>query len=156
MKNLICMLLLASTLGLRVNADQADAAKADTNTPESMGRIPVETSKYITGGVLASAVGFGIGHGIQGRYNEKGWIFTATEVASVVALGVGISSCDTMDKKATCSNNGLITLGALSLVGFHVWEIIDAWTGARPVDVETKAIFVPDPNKPSIGVVINF
>ncbi len=25
--------------------------------------------------LLASAVGFGIGHGIQGRYNDKGWIF---------------------------------------------------------------------------------
>lgn len=124
------------------------------------GRVPVPTGKYITGGVLGSTIGFGIGHAVQGRYGDKGWIFTAGEAAGLTAMVAGLASCkdETQSdgsKEKKCSQDGLIGLGAAALIGFHIWEIVDAWTGARPVD-NMSMILVPDAETPRLGVAFSF
>lgn len=136
-------------------------AHADDEYPATSTRVPVETGRYITGGVLASAVGFGIGHGIQGRYAEKGWIFTATEAAGVAMVVAGVASCDDErqadgSKKWKCDNDGLILAGFGVWIGFHVWEIVDAWTGATPVDSNVKAFIIPNPKSPGLGLAYSF
>ncbi|UYL09615.1 hypothetical protein B9G69_003390 [Bdellovibrio sp. SKB1291214] len=136
-------------------------AHADDEFPKTSTRVPVETGKYITGGVLTSAVGFGIGHGIQGRYAEKGWIFTATETAGLAMVVAGAASCDDEvqangSKKWKCDNDGLILAGFGVWIGFHVWEIVDAWTGATPVDSDVKAFFIPNPKAPGLGLAYSF
>ena len=42
----------------------------------------VSKTNYYAGGALSILPGFGIGHAVQGRWREKGWIFTAGEVVS--------------------------------------------------------------------------
>lgn len=129
-------------------------------------KVEVSTGKYITGGILGSAVGFGIGHAIQGRYGSgKGWIFTAGEAAGLTLFvaGVGRQSCNDSYYGSSNSNscdkssaNGLMVIGLGALIGFHVWEIVDVWTGATPVESNTSAFLIPDVKSPGIGVVYRF
>lgn len=159
--------LIAAVLFIGATAFAQDATKntatEQSESSESSTKVPVPTGKYITGGILASTVGFGIGHAVQGRYEDKGWIFTATEAASVVALSAGLASCkdeyDSYGKKETkCSNNGLVILGFGALIGFHVWELVDAWTGATPVDENSapKVLIIPESNTTKLLVGWNF
>lgn len=54
----------------------------------------VSTPRYIIGGILGTyPIGFGIGHAIQGRYSDRGWIFTATEAASLAVVIAGVGEC---------------------------------------------------------------
>ena len=144
-----------------VTALSFSVARASDEMPENSTRVPVATGKYITGGVIASTVGFGIGHGIQGRYAEKGWIFTASQVAGLGMAIAGFSNCDDEKQadgstKTKCSNNGLGFVGVGVLIGFHVWEIVDAWTGATPVDEKVSFFMIPNPKAPGLGLAYSF
>ncbi len=110
---------------------------------EDADRTPVPTGKYITGGILGTAVGFGIGHGIQGRYSEGGLMFTLTEAGGYLIGTSALLSCSerkddpsTAKKESDCSDSELnqVLLGYGVFLGFHIWEIVDVWRGARPVE----------------------
>lgn len=138
-------------------------ASADPETQTNLDRVPVSKGKYITGGILGSAIGFGIGHGIQGRYAEKGWIFTASEAAGLTVMIVGASQCASDNNKdtnndltCTSSQKTMMSLGLVTMIGFHIWEIVDVWTGARPVEEKTTAFLIPNPEAPGIGISYTF
>lgn len=86
----------------------------------------ISPGRYVTGGVLATGLGWGVGHAIQGRWGERGWIFTVGEAASfatlVYAMAEGFSCNSNCDRYGTW-----MLVGALGLVGFRTWEILDAW-----------------------------
>ena len=86
----------------------------------------ISPGKYVGGGVTATALGWGIGHAIQGRWGERGWIFTVGEAASFVTLiysmAEGFACNSNCDRYTTW-----MMVGALGLVGFRTWEILDAW-----------------------------
>ena len=95
----------------------------------------LSTGRYVTGGVIGSVFGLGIGHAIQGRYIPLGLVFTLGEAAGYAAFFA--------DTKFGTTNTGLVTsvratsigtIGAIGLVvvtGLHIWEVIDLWvTGA--------------------------
>jgi hypothetical protein len=95
-------------------------------------RGPVPQGRYISGGVTGSIVGFGIGHAIQGRYGERGWIFTVGELGSITAMIVGAVQCattrDAYGNERRCTDgDSLIVTGLVGIIGFHVWEVIDLW-----------------------------
>jgi hypothetical protein len=100
-------------------------------------RGPIGTTAYVLGGVLGTyPFGLGIGHAIQGRYSDKGLIFTVGELASVGVILIGVAdSCSSINYSASSSSlncNGSTTLLALGLgayIGLRVWEIIDLWAG---------------------------
>ncbi|MBX3034963.1 MAG: hypothetical protein KF865_13670 [Bdellovibrionaceae bacterium] len=92
---------------------------------------PINDTRYIIGGILGTyPLGFGIGHAIQGRYADRGWVFTAGEAGSLAVLFAGVGSCldhgDWNSERNSC-NGGLMFLGLFGYVGFRVWEIIDVW-----------------------------
>ena len=124
----------------------------------SSSKVPVPTGKYITGGVIASAIGLGIGHGIEGRYADKGWIFTATEATGIAMMVAGCNDRKDRDGDGDkeCNNAGLAAAGVVIAVGFHVWEVVDIWTGATPVDTQPVAFLLPNPEAPGIGVAWRF
>jgi hypothetical protein len=139
----------------------AHAQETASATDASSTKTPVPTGKYVTGGVIGSIFGFGIGHAIQGRYADKGWIFTATEVAGVglaAAANCKTEKDDYGDDKWTCKNgSGLYAIGVGVVLGFHIWEIVDLWADAKPVDDSSpKAYLIPDPQSPGIGVAWRF
>jgi len=87
--------------------------------------------QYIAGGVIGTIFGLGIGHAIQSRYPQKGWIFTVGDAAAYGLL-VGGNIIIANEPAATTgkiSGAGvtLTTVGALGLLGMRIWEIIDLW-----------------------------
>ncbi len=142
---------LGTQAGTQVSEDASD----------TINRVPVSNSTYITGGIIASTVGFGIGHAIHGRWYETGWVFTVAEGAGLLMLNAASSSCSKKAdvngvEKTECSNGGLAIIGLSVFVGFHVWEIVDAWTGAIPIDEGPKAFLIPNPQAPGFGIAWNF
>ena len=87
---------------------------------------------HIGGGLVATFVGFGTGQAVQGRWLERGWIFTVGETASlgvmVYGLGKAATSCVNEDGSDCGSSGlGLVAGGAIALTGLHIWEIVDAF-----------------------------
>lgn len=96
---------------------------------ELLSRGPISTERYVIGGILGTyPFGLGIGHAVQGRYLEKGWVFTVGQLASGAVMIAGLSNCvwSTMARANGC-DNGLFALGVAGYVGFRIWEIIDVW-----------------------------
>jgi hypothetical protein len=90
---------------------------------------PLSTGRYVTGGVIGSAIGFGIGHAIQGRYIPLGLIFTLGEGAGLAAA-IADSKASTTTGVFTSTRTNFGTAGVIGLIvlgGLHVWEIVDVW-----------------------------
>jgi hypothetical protein len=98
----------------------------------------IGTTAYIIGGVVGTyPIGLGVGHAIQGRYMDKGWIFTVGELGSVAVALSGIGSCwDSATSTSHSCNSGMLFLGAMGFVGFRIWEIIDVW--AAPLEINRR------------------
>lgn len=101
---------------------------------ELLSQGSISTGEHIGGGVAALFLGFGIGHAVQGRWMDRGWIFTLGETASVGLVIYGMSraaSCTSLDESGTggCASNGLglVAGGAVALTALHLWETIDAF-----------------------------
>ena len=90
----------------------------------------ISTGSYVLGGIFGTwPVGLGIGHAIQGRYMEKGWMFTAGELGSVALMVVGADDCTdalASSSRKSC-NSSAILWGVVGYVGFRLWEIYDVW-----------------------------
>ncbi len=91
----------------------------------------ISTSRYIIGGVLGTyPIGLGVGHAVQGRWLQGGWIFTAGELGSIALAVAGLAGCiDNTFSSDDCSGgeSSLIIAGVFGYVGFRIWEIIDVW-----------------------------
>lgn len=95
----------------------------------------ISDTRYIIGGILGTyPIGLGLGHAVQGRYMDRGWIFTVGELASLAVLISGLSSSlsDSFEGRESSSGNGALVLGLIGYVGFRVFEIIDVW--ATPIE----------------------
>ncbi|MEZ4363749.1 MAG: hypothetical protein R3B48_26460 [Kofleriaceae bacterium] len=96
------------------------------------GEIP--TGRYVFGGIVSSMYGFGIGHAIQKRWTESGWLFTVGEIASL-ALAVHTiqrASSDCVRTEIECAGQRgyavLTGLALLSYTGFRIAEVTDSWS----------------------------
>lgn len=99
---------------LQLTAEQQDLLDA--------GEIPV--GGWLTGGVLSTFLGFGVGQAIQGRYKSRGWMFTVGDSVAVTVALYGAARC--------CGPAGhkeeYMVLGGLAvLVGLRIWQTLDAW-----------------------------
>ena len=108
------------------NESQDNKPQAD-NIPQISQQKTIENDKYIGSGIVGSLIGFGIGHAIQGRYLEKGWIFTVLEVGFFVGANAFLSSWPdntiVINGDPTIFTYVLVTIG----VGLRIWQIIDLW-----------------------------
>lgn len=95
-------------------------------------------TRYITGGILGTLPGFGLGHTIQGRWKDRGWIFTVGELASLSVfyysglscLGEGVSN--SISRGTNDGSSGscyLANVAFAGFIGFKIWEIVDLWYG---------------------------
>jgi hypothetical protein len=86
--------------------------------------------QHAGGGALAFVVGFGTGHMVQGRWTDIGWVFTIGDVASYAAIYFGardLVNCVDMPDCRNVRASTLILSGIVGLVGFHIWETLDAF-----------------------------
>jgi hypothetical protein len=91
----------------------------------------ISDGQYIGGGLLSIFPGFGIGQAVQGRWSDRGYIFTLGETAAMGLVIYGISKNDCFLAIDPCHDDsdgvGEFLVGLLAYTGFRVWEIIDAW-----------------------------
>ena len=133
--------------------------------------------------MLGMTLGFGSGHAVQGRYKEKGWIFTAGEGLAVGGLILSASQCDTEKAETRIGGTSvqssvnrecqgaLPLLSILSFVGFRVWQVVDLITHTgqttngylEQVEAEQNqrpwavGLYLPDSQSPpSLGLVLNW
>ncbi len=162
MKFCRCIVLLLLMQSGVVLADSS--VRRDTEGRIGMGR-------YITGGVVGTTLGFGIGHAMQERYwRDYGWVFTVGGVLTTLALvASGLSSkCrrDDFDASRNASEGGnaacvaqkerdgrqVLTVWAL----FKAIEAVAVWW-PRNVSfdaLETKAHEANDDRIPRLGCVV--
>lgn len=89
-------------------------------------RGEIDQNLYIGGALIGTFLApFGIGQAVQGRWSDRGWIFTVGEAASIGVIIAGISRFDS----STDDGEGLLIAGVLGLVGFRIWEMVDLWVG---------------------------
>ena len=102
----------------------------------------ISPGEHIGGGVVSLFFGFGVGQAVQGRWSEKGYIFTVGEAASFGAILWGlqqvVTACDYHDPyyedyrcNQTKENRGATLLigGLVAMSVFRIWEVVDAFTG---------------------------
>src|SRR5689334_6547254 len=92
----------------------------------------ISDGRYVGGGLLSIFPGFGVGQAVQGRWSDRGWIFTLGETAAFGLMVYGISQDDCFLALYDCHDDGddgagEFVTGLLAFTGFRIWEIIDAW-----------------------------
>jgi hypothetical protein len=124
--------------GLALLIVMCGTALADTidgppsKTPPLRFEDDVSEMQQIVGPPLAFTLGFGIGHAAEGRWHEKGWMFTATDTAGfALFIGGNIAglSCETETSCGLAA--GAFAVGLLGLGVSRIWQTIDTVTGAR-------------------------
>lgn len=110
--------------------------------------VYITHGRYNSGGILSVTSGFGIGHAVQGRWLEKGWIFTTGEIALLGGAGYLLISwmeelegygksllegaknpneSSTDESKIKWDNVYLAAAFFAGYLGLRVWEVVDAW-----------------------------
>ncbi len=97
-------------------------------------RGEITPGEHIGGGLLGTFFGLGLGHAVQGRYSDKGWIFTVGEAGSAAVLIFTFNGCISDSFRSDYGryndcNEGLLWGSALALAGFRIWELVDVWAG---------------------------
>lgn len=95
-------------------------------------RSYITDGEHIGGGLAAIFLGLGLGQAIQGRWSEKGYIFTLGEGASFVAMVWGLTRwANDCVATETCRNDesgmALFAGGLIAFGVFRIWETIDAF-----------------------------
>lgn len=93
--------------------------------------------EIVGGGLLGTFWGLGLGHAVQGRWSDKGWMFTFGELGSFAMLTYGLVRCleedyyyDDYRNDGGCDTAGLyLAAGAIGYAVFRIWEAIDVWHG---------------------------
>jgi hypothetical protein len=99
-------------------------------------RGEITDNQRVGGGLLGTFVGLGTGHIAQGRWGERGWIFTVGEVVTYGILLAEMIDCWEISGDNSGCDEGWIVAGALGFAGFRIWEIVDVW--AYPPDYNRR------------------
>jgi hypothetical protein len=86
------------------------------------------------GGALALFFGYGLGQAVQGRWSQKGYIFTFGDLASGAVMIYGMMGLlgDCFEGCSERREDRYVTLmvaGAIAGGVFRIWEIYDAFAG---------------------------
>lgn len=107
-------------------------------------RGELSTGRYITGGVMSAVLGFGIGHAVQGRWRERGWVFTVGGGASLLVTFIGVADtigCAGHSDNEQCDTSiGLLVGGYLAFIGFRIWEIADAFVAPPSHNARVRSL----------------
>lgn len=106
-------------------------------------------SKYIAGGLLGVWPGFGVGHAIQGRYFDSGWIYTAGEAGALLA---GYYGC----KNTRDAGGGCALLPSFIFMGFKITEIYSVWNYSSYIESQRIISSFINPIDQKIYLSINF
>ena len=109
---------------------QAIQKKRDQSKPMQSDKISEEESdsRSRSKDLLAipvGVIGYGLGHGLQGRYSEVGWIYTAVDLASLVFVAATMGSCNPSDQSCENDKDSARDVGRALLIGSRLVQIAD-------------------------------
>lgn len=94
----------------------------------------------LVGGGVAWSFGFGLGHAVQGRYEEVGWKFTLGDGAAMAGLIIGISmAVDPHSRYPSETGERLLIASAISLGVLRIWQFVDTLTGPGAHNKKVRA-----------------
>ena len=149
MKQIIFALLCGAALTAGSFAAKAESLTEYGGEASNPSYVHISNGQYMAGGMLSIFTGWGIGHAVQGRWLEKGWIFTAggillngglfyflysafDDISNVAKAATEEQAVDENSLKSEVEDSvvnlaaGVIVFSIASL-GLKVWEIADAW-----------------------------
>lgn len=95
-----------------------------------LARGEIGEGEHIGGGLAGTVVGFGLGHAIQGRFAERGWVFAASDAVATGMLIKYAVECANTTGTETCDDHGdWLAGGMLIAIGFRIWQTADVWYG---------------------------
>ncbi len=100
----------------------------------------ISPAQTIGGGLVALWFGFGVGHAVQGRYSDTGWMFTLGEAGALGLVFVGAVQLANNDLRRNNSGETLLIGGLLSFGILRVWEIVDTLVGPRSHNRRYRAL----------------
>ncbi len=120
--------LSGSSLYLASNDDYSSSSNVRT----------ISLGHYMGSGIASTILGFGIGHAIQGRWKEGGWVHTALQSGPLAIFGglvIFMINRDTVDSTGhgpaidgTVIYFAGVTIGlGLVMSGLKIWEMVDIW-----------------------------
>lgn len=99
---------------------------------------PLET---IGGGLISAWAGFGLGHAVQGRYSDVGWMFTLGEVASLSVAVLGAIQVGQRGNSQRFDNaDTMLVGGMISYCVLRVWEFVDTLAGPNAHNRRYRAL----------------
>ena len=90
-------------------------------------RGPISGTRHVAGAAISVMPGLGLGHIVQGRWKERGWISTLGELVACGFIAVAASESD-LDTNVV---GALAITGWGGLIGLRVWEVQDAVSGPK-------------------------
>ena len=89
----------------------------------------IDQGQILAGGLVGTFFGFGLGHAVQGRFSDRGWIFLLGEGASMASVMTFAFTCADGIESNCDNNTGFLVAGLVGIVVFRVWELVDVWGG---------------------------
>ena len=134
-----------------------------------------DTFRYLTGGLLGTFVGFGLGHALQGRYGDYGWVFTTTQLTgiaismaslSIVVILAASTAKRNLDEPRTKRQRKadkeievakvITAIGAVTFGISRLFEMVHVWMPSTPPDrkyVKRKAVhYLASRTEPTLSV----
>ncbi len=101
-----------------------------------LARGEISGARHVTGTVVAVVPGLGLGHAIQGRWKERGWIFTFGQLVTFGMATVAAAESD-LDQNIVTT---LAIAGWGGWLSLRVWEVTDAVIGPKRHNMRVRAI----------------
>lgn len=91
---ILCSPLLSSAEKMFVGVeDEAPVLNSDEDSSERLNNMMARRAFWDQETkVVGIGLGFGLGHLMAGEYKNRGWFYTAAELAALAAFGYGVSS----------------------------------------------------------------
>lgn len=115
-----------STAAAQPGASVAPASSSlSPREQELVARGEISGDRHVVGVVVSVIPGLGLGHVVQQRWRERGWIFTLGEFAAFGFIAAAASESD-LDPNLV---GAMAIVGWGGFLGLRVWEVADAVSG---------------------------
>lgn len=117
--------------GMTPPIDRPTPSSARLSAEEAaiLARGEISEGEHLGGGLVGTFTGFGLGHAVQGRFVDRGWIFLVGEAVSIAAAVTFAVRCAESSSINCEEEAGWLFAGVVGTIGFRVWEVIDVWRG---------------------------
>jgi hypothetical protein len=115
----------------------------------------ISDNEIVLGAVLAAWPGFGVGQAVQGRWRDRGWIFTLGEGGSLGVFAMSGLACP--GASGPCANSrayyGVAVASFFGWVAFHIGGVVDAVVAPKFHNQRVRRLRARSTGSPQLGGV---